>query len=98
MSEEREGARHSGIGRRRALWWLLGTPIHLGLFSAVVSAQLRAPRNLRILGGITPRAAADSPIARRLYPRTFLSPATLTALRSQLARDAAFRARWQTAI
>ena len=92
MSDEQE---RSGWNRREALRWLLGIPIPLGLLSAEALAQLTAPRNLRI----PPQAAAaDSPIARKVYPRTFLSPSTLTALRSQLARDAAFRERWQTAI
>ncbi|HET9942499.1 MAG TPA: hypothetical protein VFR05_04120, partial [Terriglobia bacterium] len=92
MSDEQE---RSGWNRREALRWLLGIPIPLGLLSAEVVAQLTAPRNLRI----SPQAAAaDSPIARRAHPRTFLSPSTLTELQSQLSRDAAFRERWQTAI
>jgi hypothetical protein len=42
--------------------------------------------------------APDSPVVQRTYPRTFVNQTTLAALRSELARNAAFRARWQTAI
>src|SRR5688500_605583 len=95
MSDERKRPEPNPMGRREALLWLLGAPVPLGLIAAALTEQ-QAPRNLRIVQSATP--SADSPIARRMYPRTFLSPGTRTALRSQLARAAAFRARWQTAI
>jgi hypothetical protein len=97
MSKKGKGSDATSIGRREALWWLVGAPIHLGLLSSVLSASAqRPPQNLRIVSA--QNAAADSPVARNLFPRTFVNPATLSNLRSQLGRDAAFRARWQTAI
>ena len=62
-----------------------------------LSAQLAPPTRLRLAsGGIPPNA--DSPIARNLFPRTFLTPAILATLRAQIGQNAKFRARWQTAV
>src|SRR5688572_11381471 len=92
----------SGVDRREALRWLIGTPLHLGLLpAAVAGSQLSPPRNLRIEPATTagsPQVAPDSPIARNLYPRTFLTPSSVAALRAQLTGDVRFRERWQTAI
>src|SRR5688572_19404919 len=86
----------TGMGRREALLWLLGGSFQLGLLASAAGAQLTRPRNLRIVHALS--AGADSPIARNLHPRTFVTPTMVNSLRSQLATDAAFRARWQTAV
>src|SRR6185295_14175569 len=89
-----------GLSRREALSRLVGTPVSLGVLWTLagdsVGAQLAAPRNLRIVGNY--EATANSPIALGQHPRTFLTPATTAALRTQIATDAAFRARWQQAV
>jgi len=40
----------------------------------------------------------ESPLAQDLHPRTYLTPTMADALRAQIVSDAAFRARWQTAV
>ena len=84
------------LSRRQALWRLLGVPVHMGLVSTAVAAQIKAPTNLRLAGSrpVDP----NSPIAQGVYPRTLLTPGMLTTLRSRIAGDASFRARWQTAV
>ena len=102
MSDERERGGGEGLTRREALWWLLGAavPVNLAVLSALAGdegrVQLSAPRNLRILNTLQP--TADSPLARGVHPRTFLTPRTVAALRQQIVQNAAFRARWQDAI
>src|SRR5688572_30831722 len=96
MTDEQERSEPNRIARREALLWLLGASTGIGALSAIPAAQLPPPPNVRIVRTGTP--AADSAIARRIYPRTLVNPTTLATLRSQLAADTAFRTRWQTAI
>ena len=89
-----------GLSRREALRLLGAVPVKVAMFSGIVAAgaaawQLAPPKNLRIVGTELP---ADSPVALNVHPRTYLTPTMVTQLRSQIATDPAFRARWQTAV
>src|SRR5688572_23207088 len=90
------------VSRREALRRLLATtiPVTLWLYASAIgdvgAVQLSRPRNLRIVADIAP--SPESPLARGLHPRTLLTPSRLASLRTQLASDAAFKARWQEAV
>lgn len=88
MSDEPKIPEWDGISRRNALRWLLATPIQLGLMSSTLLGQVAKPTGLKI---ITP-----TPVQGR--PRILLTSSGVEALRQQLASNAAFRERWQTAI
>ena len=100
MADHHNDSPWAELTRREALSRLLGVPVHLGLFGAlggaVLEAQARRPKNLRIIASVEPRAT--SPIVQGQFPRTLLTPASVAALRSQIATDPAFRARWQAAV
>ena len=87
-----------GVGRREALWWLLSAPLHLRLLSSTASAHPLTSWSQAGAGALPNAPAANSPIARNLHPRTFVTPDILATLRTQIAQDNAFRSRWQTAV
>ena len=101
MADERNDDAKGGMTRRTALLWLLGlgVPLNLAIVSAFMSrgqGQGRRPGDLSVIRA--PEARSDSPVARGLHPRTFLTPASAASLREQIGSDAAFRARWQKAV
>jgi hypothetical protein len=95
MSDDQHDHGLTVISRREAFKRLLGTAGGVLSGAELVAAQLAPPRNLRIVG---PQAAAGSPADLGLHPRTFLTPTTVSQLRSQIAGNAAVKARWQDAV
>jgi hypothetical protein len=99
MARKKDQDQDHVLSRRDALRLLGAVPVNIAVFSGLMAEvgamQIGAPRNLRIVGSDLPK---DSPLALNQHPRTYLTPTMVTQLRSQIASDAAFRARWQTAV